>query len=246
MGTSNSRTDLLRTVLRSLNGTIKTITQLDRDPPIVKIANIQMQNGFKVEGFVDLEKELFILLNRVNKYRSKYWKIQGSITQSFLRLLKEKKYLPSYSLEVESLKNALPESIIKGDERIWVYSFDHYIKIISEKVGRDKKEAPSGDLVYTTISKKINREILELERTANDLLPDLHMLKGKVHSLLKDPGKTWGSINMKKPRVELVKRPIRKAIVVKRPLPIPKKGKMPRKKVLKKLDVQVIGPEDNK
>jgi hypothetical protein len=239
-----SRTDLLRTVLRSLNGTLKTLTQLERDPPIIELAHIQMQNGFMDSNLGSMEKELFGLLSMINLYRSKYWQLERSIKQSFLKILKDKKFLPSYSLEVDSLKNALPDAVIKDDERIWIYSFDHYIVPISSRVGRKPKDAPTGMEIFKVISKAHSKQSLEIEGIANELLPEIHLMKAKVQSMIKDPNKEWKELHIKRPKVALVKRPIRKIIVVKRPLPLPKKGRIPKKRILKKPDFQVIGPED--
>jgi hypothetical protein len=246
MGSGYSKTELLRIILKGLNGSVKTVTQLERDPPITKLAHIQMQGGFKDDDMIELEAELFKLLKDVNLYRARYWSVQRSITQSFLRYMKNKGYLPSYSLEVESLKNALPEAIIKGDERIWVYSFDHYISVISERVGRSKEKAPKGMEVFDHIHNSHSKMVKDIETLANDLLPDIHVMKGKVQSYLKDPSREWSSIHVKRPRIELVKRPIRRSIVIKRPLPLPKQGKIPKKRILKKPKFDVIGPEDGK
>ena len=246
MGLEITRNVLLRTVLRSLNGTLKTITQLERDPPITELAHIQMQDGFLKLDLSSMEGELFALLSRINQYRSKYWQLEKSIMQSFLRLLKNKKYLPSYSLEVNSLKSALPDAVIKDDERIWVYSFDHYIGVISSRVGRKKEGAPTGTDVFETISGSHSKQIGELEGIANELLPDIHMMKAKVQSFLKDPDKEWDQLQLKRPKVTLIERPIRKLIVVKRPLPLPKKRNIPKKRVLKKPEFMVIGPEDKR
>jgi hypothetical protein len=246
MGLGMPRTDLLRTVLKSLNGTLKTLAQLERDPPIIELAHIQMQNGFVDSNLVSMEKELFGLLSNINLYRSKYWRLEKSIKQSFLKILKDRKFLPSSSPEVDSLKNALPEAVIKGDERIWVYSFDHYIVPISSRVGRNPKDAPKGMEIFNGISTAHSKQTLEMEGIVNDLLPEIHLMKAKVHSLLKYPDKEWGALHIKRPKVAMVKRPIRKVIVVKRPLPLPKKGKAPRKKVLKKPEFRTIGPEERR
>jgi hypothetical protein len=246
MGSELTRTGLLRMILRSLNGSLKTISQLERDPPIIELAHVQIQNGFMETDLIPLEKELFQLLSMINLYRAKFWKLERSIKQSFIKLLKVRKYLPSSSPEVDSLKSALPDAIIKDDDRIWVYSFDHYIGPISSKVGRKREDAPKGSEVFETISRSHDRETKEIEKIANDILPQVHILKAKVHSLLKDPDRDWNEIHIKRPKITSVKRPIQKVIVVRRPLPLPKKGKMPRKKVLKKPDFEMIGPEVRK
>lgn len=244
MGLKMTKTNLLRTVLRSLNGTLKTITQLERDPPIIELAHIQVQNGFIDSNLVSMEKELFSLLSNINLYRSRYWKLERSIMQSFLRLLKNKKYLPSSSPEVDSLKAALPDAVIKDDERIWVYSFDHYIIPISSRVGRKPENAPTGKETFDTISSAHSKQISEMEKIANELLPEIHIMKAKVQSMLKYPEKEWDHLHVKRPKVAFIERPIRKVIVMKRPLPLPKKSRAPKKRILKKPEFQTIGPED--
>ena len=129
-GSIPSRSRTLRKVLKALNGTERVLTQLERDPPIVELANMQMTGTFQMNDLKDIEAELFHLLSRVNRYRSLYWKAEISMMQSFLRYMKKRKYLPSSSQEIDSLKIALPEALIKGDGRIWTYSFDQYIGVM--------------------------------------------------------------------------------------------------------------------
>ncbi|MGA1819518.1 MAG: hypothetical protein ACMUHU_00765 [Thermoplasmatota archaeon] len=237
------RSRTLRMVLKALNGTVKTLSSLKRDPPIVELAHLQMNGIFRINNLSEMEAELFALLSRINGYRSKYWSLEKAIMQSFLRYMKKKRYLPSFSPEIDSLKIALPEALILGDERIWVYSYDQYIVNISDKVGRRPELAPKGIEVYEEAMGSFSSDIQGIVNTANQLLPEILIFSSRVKAALRSSDRNWSEIRVKKPRVHLIERPIRKAVIVKRPLPLPKKPKRPRRKVLKGPKHHIIGPE---
>jgi len=240
------RSRTLRLVLKALNGTVKTFSDLKRDPPIIEMAHLQMNGIFRMNDLSEMESDRFKLHSKVNEYRSKYWTIERAIMQSFLRYMKKKRYLPSSSPEVESLKIGLPEALIKGDERIWVFSYDQYIINISERVGRKPELAPKGDDVYDEMARNFANDIQALVALANELMPVILVFSSKVKAALRSPDKVWSEIKVKRPKVKLIERPIRKAVIVKRPLPLPKKPKRPRRKVLKRPKHHILGPEEDR
>ena len=91
--------------------------------------------------------------------------------------------------------------------------------------------------------KKYSKQALQIESSANEILKEIYLLKSRVQSQIKNPNKEWNEIHVKRPRIALVKRPIRKTVIIKRPIPLPS-VKKPKKKVLKKPEMKVIGPED--
>ncbi|MGA1866383.1 MAG: hypothetical protein ACMUFK_02815 [Thermoplasmatota archaeon] len=243
LGEIPDRTRTLRMVLRSLNGTVRVLTSLDRDPPIVEMAHLQMTGIFGKNGLKDLEAELMQLLSHVNEYRSAYWKLERSIMQAFLSYMRRKRYLPSSSLEINSLKRGLPEAMIKGDSRIWIYSYDQYIKTISGMVGKKPELAPEGSEVFRDLDRVYSRDIKRIVGIINELLPEILMLISKVRSYIRSPDREWMDIRVKRPKVKLVSRPVRKTVLIKRLLPLPKTVKLPRRRVLKRPEHRIVGPE---
>jgi len=238
-----NRSKTLRLALKALNGTVKTLSDLKRDPPIIEMAHLQMNGIFRINGLSEMEMELFGLLSGVNTYRSRFWTLEKAIMQTFLRYMKKKRYLPSSSPEIESLKIGLPDALIGGDERIWVFSYDQYIVNISDRVGRKPELAPKGAEVYEEMSRTFSKDILGIVALANDLLPQILVFSSKVKAALRSQDREWSEIKVKRPKVRLIERPIRKAVIVKRPLPLPEKPKRPRRKVLKRPKHRVVGPE---
>jgi len=239
------RIKVLRSVLKHLNGMIRALSALERDPPIVKIANMQRADEFDHPVFRDMERELMSHLRKANEYRGNYWKVENSIKQSFLSFMRKKGYLPSISLEIDSLKNGLPEAMVRDDPRIWVYSYDQYIGAIAERVGRNKKDAPTGQDIWNHFEIKYRKEILCLLTIANECLPSIYHLKSKIRAWIKEPEKDWNMLHVKRPRVTPIERPIRRTFVIKRPLPL-SKVRPPRKKILKKPEFHEIGPEEKR
>ncbi|OYT45743.1 hypothetical protein B6U90_02585 [Thermoplasmatales archaeon ex4484_6] len=239
---SLGRDELLRRVVRSLNGSIKVLSDLSRDPPIVEIANLERKGAFETNGLRSLGREVLAVASRMNEYRRRYWKMELLIKQAFMDMMRKRGFLPGTSREIESLKNALPGSLIKGDDRIWVYSFDHYLPDIAQGVGRPVTEAPSGKEVWDELEGRFLSRIENLIEMANSIMPDAYFLKNRIRAMIGKPNVGMDDINMKRPKIERITRPVRKVIVIKRPIPLPKKVRRPRKRVLKRLDHEVVGP----
>ncbi len=238
------RDDVIRKIMRSLNGSVDTLSDLSRDPPIVAIANLERNGDLSREGLKGVRIESMKLATSMNEYRREYWKLEMLIKQSFVDILKKAGYLPGRSLEVESLRNALPEALIKDDERIWIYSYDHYIHKIAENVGRPADEAPTGKEAWSMLRSRFDRRIEKIVYRANQIIPEIFYLKARLSSLVGTETSDLDMIRVRRPMVSKVERPIKKVIVIKRPLPIPRKGRRPRKRILKRPKIQVIGPEE--
>lgn len=239
--------DLFRPILKSLNGTITSLQKLERDLQISDIAWLDVRGVFEYYEVPEIERDTFKILKLANTYKKRYWKAERKIKQGFLSYMKRKGFLPSNSPELNSLKNNLPETIIKGDERIWIYSYDQYIDKIAEEVGRDKENAPPGRSVWKHFHEWSKSDIERILRDANGILPRLHWLKAKIQMALRNPHIRWSDLKVKTPRVETVERPIRKLMIIKRPFPLDSKKKMPKKRILKKPKLRTIGPgEDSK
>jgi hypothetical protein len=236
----------VRVIMRSINGSINTITELNRDPPILDIANLARSGEYTSNELEMIIKESLKLASSLNEYKREYWKLELLIKQDLMDRMKRSGYMPGRSIELESLRNALPESIIKGDERIWIYSYDHYIERISEQVGRRSSDAPRSEKLWKDIERNFVKRISSILKKVNDILPELYHFRSKLKYYLKEPSIDFNDIKIKKVKVSKVQRPIRKIIVIKKPIPLPKKVKSPRKRILKKGDVRIIGPEVKK
>jgi hypothetical protein len=242
---SDIRKDLYRPILKVINKTIRSLTNLERDFPLSNIAWLEMNNVFDLHQSNELKRETMRISSKLNDYRRLYWDLQKRITQGFLTYMKRAGYLPSNSPEINSLKNFLPEMLIKGDSRIWIYSYDQYIQKIAIDVGRDPEDAPTGDEAWRYFSSWTSRDIGKLLERANGILPSVYYFRAKLQKAIRDPSLNWDEIKVKRPKVEAVERPIRKFIIIKRPLPVHKKRKRPRKRILKSPKFGVIGPGDD-
>lgn len=238
------RKKVLRKVLKSLNGSLDVISKLERDVPITIIASMEMNNVFRDVGIEDVGIETLRVAGKLNNYKRNYWKLEISIKEYFMGILGKEGYLPGRSIEVESLANVLPGSMIKGDERIWIYSYDHYISKIAERVGRDPRGAPTGRDIWDRILRRFDKRIKELVNEANSIIPDVFYLKARLTALIGKDDARFNDIKVRKPKVTLIERPIRKVMIVKRPIPIQSTFKKPKKRVLRKPKFEVIGPED--
>jgi hypothetical protein len=157
--------------------------------------------------------------------------------------MRSRGYLPAFSREVDSLKGSIPEALIKGDDRVWKYTYDRYIVIISEQVGRDMAGAPTSKEVWDLMERKWASRIDVLLAKVNTLIPQILTLRSMLRSFLHGPDRPWKDVRVRGPKVTPVKRPIRPIMVMKRPIPDQRPPRRPRKRLLGGPKRQVIGPE---
>jgi len=237
------REKTIRILLKSINGSIQTLTELDRDPPIIDIAYVTRTIDPADDPAGTEVKRVLSLATKLNDYKREYWKLELLIKQGFIDRLKKTSYLPGRSIEVESLRNELPNSLIKGDDRIWKFSYDHYLPRIAGLVGRKVEKAPGSNEIWDGLERSYKKKIDGLISRANDLLPELFHMRSLLKHSLKNPEFNIETSKLKKVKVTRIERPIKKVLVIKRPIPLPKKGKTPKKRVLRKPEVKVIGPD---
>jgi hypothetical protein len=234
---------VLKRTMRALNGTVETLSMLERDPPLVKLAELERIGAYDITGLREAGNDILHLASSVNDYRRRYWQLENNIKQSFISTMRSKGYLPASSREVDSLKGSMPEALIKGDDRVWKYSYDRYIVTISEQVGRDGSDAPTSEEVWDLIERKWAPRIDDLVRKVNVLIPQILSLRSRLRSLLRSPDRAWKEVRVKDPKVTQVRRPIRPIMVMRRPIPVQKPPRRPRKRLVGGPKRQVIGPE---
>jgi hypothetical protein len=60
---------------------------------------------------------------------------------------------------------------------------------------------------------------------------------------MRSPGREWRDVRVRDPKVTQVRRPIRPVMVIKRPIPLQKVPRRPRKRLIGRPKRHVIGPE---
>ena len=233
-----------RPIMKVLNRSISSLRKLERDMPLSTIAWMEVNGYFKDPRLSDFGKDIIEISYRLNSYRRGYWELEGNIKRSFLSYMKKNGYLPANSKVLESLKNSLPNAMIEGDERIWIYSYDHYIKDISDDVGRSMDNAPKSYIIWSDISRRYSKNIYKIVENANNILPDLYLINAKISRASRKPEVPWRKINIKRPKVQFIERPIRRFIILKKPIPIEGKRRIFLRRVLSKpLKEQIITGE---
>ncbi|MCK5774017.1 MAG: hypothetical protein KAH57_09555 [Thermoplasmata archaeon] len=231
----NLKRKIYRPIIKVLDRSISSLKKLERDMPISKIAWMEVNGNFNDPRLSDFGKDIIDISNRLNIYRRAYWELEGNIKRSFVSYMKKNGYLPANSREFDSLKNSLPKAMIEGDERIWIYSYDHYISKISDAVGRSMDNAPKSSIIWSDISDRYSRKIQNIVGKANDILPDIYVLKAKVSRASRKPEVPWKNINIKKPKVQFIERPIRRFIMLKKPIPIEGTRRISLRRVLRRI-----------
>lgn len=236
--------DVYRPVLKVINRTQDALSNLDRDFSISEIAWMDVGGLFEQYQLSDFRSDIMKIMDKLNRYRRIYWKLQQRLSQGFLSYMKKAGYLPSSSPEINSLKTNLSDMMIKGDGTVWIYSYDYYIRKISDMVGRSPDGAPSGRVTWDHFDKWSRRDVDRIVKSANEIMPAIHRFKARIQMAIRHPERKWSDLHVKTPKVNMVSRPIRKLVIVKKPLPLDKNVKPPRKRILKKPKWEIIGPED--
>jgi hypothetical protein len=227
-------------VLRILLHTSRKVRTLDRDFPITQIAWMSLNGELSSIGDPSFQRDLMSTSRKANEYRRRYWRLEEAIKQDFVHRMSKMKFSPSFSPEIETLRNNLPGSVLKEDGRLWTYSYDYYIKEIANKVGRDPSQAPAGDEEFRYYSDRFRRERTALHAEALSLLNELSAFIASLKDCIRNDSAWTGIVARKVPvgRIE-GRKPL---IILKRPFPLPK-VKRPRKGIFRRLKRQTIGPE---
>jgi hypothetical protein len=226
-------------VLRALIRTSDKVRTLDRDFPITQIAWMSFNGELDSIGDITFQKDLMTLSKKVNEYKRRYWKLEEAIKQDFLHRMNKLRFSPSFSPELETLRTNLPSSVLKDDGRLWIFSFDYYIREIAMKVGRDPADAPKGEHEYLHYSKRFIREKDSLHKEALELLGSLNTFIAALKIFISS-GTGWKGVERPDGQPDRIqnKRPL---ILIRRPFPLPR-TKRPKKSIFRRLKRQTIGP----
>ncbi|MDG6224389.1 MAG: hypothetical protein QCI82_02630 [Candidatus Thermoplasmatota archaeon] len=152
-------------------------------------------------------------------------------------------FSPSFSPQIETLANHLPRSLIIQDGRVWIFSYDTYIKDIASGVGRDWKEAPTGSDIFQRFEKKYHKDIQNLRHQADVLIREIDAFLSLLGEYLRS-GNAWNVTELTPSQKRISIRSEAQLILIKRPYPLPRPPKRPRKRLFRRIKRKEIGPED--
>ena len=231
----------LKKISRILSDSVKSIRVLDRDFPITSIAWMALRGELQ-EIDEELRSDLILLAKNANDYKRRYWKMETSARQDLIHHMSRIGFAPSYSPQLETLANHLPKALLSKDGRVWIYSYDTYIKDIASGVGRDSSEAPTGKQLFERFKKKYLREVEGIRVKAEDLIRNMESFRSGIIDYIRN-GAAW---SLTSPAAEAKVMPLptgSKLMIIKRPYPLPKPLKVPRKRLFTRMKRKVIGPE---
>lgn len=231
----------LKKISRILSDSVKSIIVLDRDFPITSIAWMALRGELQTIDD-ELRSDLLSLAKQANDYKRRYWKMETSARQDIIHHMSRIGFAPSYSPQLETLANHLPKALLSKDGRVWIYSYDTYIKDIASGVGRDCREAPTGKKLFERFQKKYLREVEGIRVQATDLIRSMEYFRASIIDYIRK-GEEWSLTSP-----DAVAKDIRlttgsKMIIIKFPYPLPKPPKVPRKRIFKRIKRKIIGPE---
>ena len=239
-----TRATILKRLIKVMDGSIRVLRDLERDVPVVEVANMERAGHFDRPGLRGVGNDALRIASRLNSYKREHWSIEKEIRTRFNHYLGSRGFLPGSSKEVDSLKDALPDAMIKGDDRIWKFSYDQYIGTISGQVGRDPLTAPTSKEVWDVLENGQSRKIGSLVSRANALLPELTSMKDRLRGYMGAVDVEWSDVAVKERRTVPIERPVKKVLLVKRPVPLKKEVKRPQKKAFLRPKRIVVGPGD--
>ncbi|RLF73550.1 MAG: hypothetical protein DRN55_03180 [Thermoplasmata archaeon] len=157
----------LKRVLKHLRDVLKKIKEMDRHLNLSRIAWMEMRGELSHPQLQPFKEELFKFLKRAADFEKRYFLLERNIRRGFDRYMKSKGLSRVSTPEYKSLKNAIAEAVITRDGRVWAYSFDTYLPVLSSyspPPGLDGKRA------FEEISSSFAEEVDSLYGEAGELL----------------------------------------------------------------------------
>lgn len=183
----------VRKVERHLKDVLKKIKNMDRHLNLSRIAWMEMRGEFSHPDLQPFKEELFRYLKRAAAFEKRYFLLEKEIRMGFDRQMKRWGLKMTSTPEYRSLKNAIAEAVITRDGRVWAYSFDTYLPVLSSyspPPGLDGKRA------FEEISSAYAREVDSLYSEARTLLKDGRVLLKRIRAWMREGLKTpWDRVS---------------------------------------------------
>jgi len=231
-----------RVLIKELGKVTGHLRRMDAGVDMNRIAWMRIKGDLDMIEDPACISEMMDLLKKVNDHKRSRWRLEESIKQHFLHVMKRSGFLPSSSPEIDTLKINLPDALIRGRGDIWTYSYCHYINEIAGKVGKSVASAPSAEALLNEFGSKYGKEIQKLREDARTLVNELTSFRKRLKDYVggKD---TWGSIRSVENREKDLEIGNRFKIGPRRPYPLPR---TPRRFFRKRLKRETYGPNTGK
>jgi hypothetical protein len=179
-------------VYRVMTKVIKRLEELDLDIPIYKLAWMEVRGEFIEKRHQDFRKDLMDFLRVSNEYRRIYWNLIKLARRKFeVEMMKDGSFAPD-NREYESLKNEIPQVILKGNKDLWISTYNDYLPRIRERSLKKKRKPRDGAKIFRAIEKDLKEVRETLMNQQKESLEYAMELKDGLSQMKNSPGKPWG------------------------------------------------------
>lgn len=186
------RKGIYQPVYRTITKVIKRLEELDMDIPIYKLAWMEVRGQFLEKRHQKFRQDLMDFLRVSNEYRRIYWNLIKLARRKFeVEMIEDGSFAPD-NREYESLKNEIPQVIIKGNKDLWISSYNDYLPRIRERSLKKKRKPRDGAKIYRAIQKDLKKVKDTLMSQQKESLDFARELKSGLKKMKDSPGKPWG------------------------------------------------------
>ena len=185
---------------------------MDRHLMLSKIAWMEVRGELSHPQLEPFKRDLFNFLKKAGEFEKNFFLLERKIQKGFDRYMKKNGLARMNTPEYKSLRGAIAEAVITSDGRVWEYSFDTYLPVLSSY---SPPPGINGKRAFEDIRKMFKRDVERLYNDARGLLREGRVLLKKGRFWYKDSLRTpWERITIEKVEVPQVGRK-RKVIVKK-------------------------------
>jgi hypothetical protein len=171
---------------------IKRLEKLELHVPIHKIAWMEVRGEFDAKRHKHLREDIIDFLKITNEYRKIHWNIIKLARKKFeVEMTKDGSYAPDIK-EYESLKNEIPDVLIKGGKKVWAQSYDSYLPRIRERSLKKKHKPRDGKKMYKAISDDLKDTISLLKSQQEESLNSARRFRRGLELMKSQPHRSWG------------------------------------------------------
>jgi hypothetical protein len=177
---------------KTLDLIIKRVKDLDIHVPLSYIARMDLAGRFQDETTKPMRKYVYKYLGVANKYRSIYFEFLKKSKTIFDReMAKDGSFAPGVK-QYDSLKNQLPEALLKTNGKVWVTSYDQYLPTIREHAEKHSSKPRIGQSMYKALKLKFKKDLTEIKRLQALTIKRSKLFQKELNLAINNPDLVWG------------------------------------------------------
>jgi hypothetical protein len=183
--------EIYRPLLDIVTKVIDGLMRLDLHIPIYKIARMVTQHKFDAGRHHELRAYITRYLEETNRYRRVYWVYIKLCQQKFDHAMQQDGSYGVTAKQYKSLRNELPDALLRGSATYWINSYDMYLAEIRKYAEKTAAEPRTGEAMYWGIFNEVKYLIDSIYAKQRKLLVESEEFKRSLEVVCATPHKRW-------------------------------------------------------